>query len=228
MNPIARIISFVITQLNILLDRMDRKTIEAIKQTFYFLTFVAITAAIILGYNLGKKAAKRGGKPLAELTNEAFSIDIKKEHRVGRFHSMLDMETVREIDRSDFNKLKFPSREALEPEAKDNIVEPEISKKKSTAPREIDMDRIAEIDREGTDMTPAVQKLKRRETPLRERELDIIKDDEKRIMSEREGRDIEREKDKKSTGEGKILKKPKRPQAKELKPLEKKPGIIDR
>lgn len=228
MNPIARIISFVITQLNILLDRMDRKTIESIKQTFYFLTFVAITAAIIIGYNLGKKAAKRGGKPLAEHTNEAFSIDIKKERRVGRFQSMLDMETVREIDRSDFNKLKFPSRESLEPEVKDNIVEPGISKRKSNAPREIDMDRIAEIDREGTDMTPAVQKLKRREAPLRERELDIIKDDEKRIMSEREGRDSERAKDKEVTGEGKIHKKQKRPQAKELKPLEKKPGIIDR
>jgi hypothetical protein len=228
MNPITRIISFLISQINILLDRMERKTIEAIKQSFYLLTFIAITAAIVLGYNFGKKAAKRGGKPLAERTNEAFSIDIKKERRVGKFHSMLDMETVREIDRSDFNKLKFPSRETLEPEAKDNIVEPETSKRKSTAPREIDMDRIAEIDREGTELTPAVQKLKRRETPPRERELDIIKDDEKRTMPQRDVRDSDKEKDKKSTGEAKILKKQKRSQSNELKPLEKKPGIIDR
>ncbi len=228
MNPITRVLSFLITQINILIDRLDRKTIETIKQSFYFLIFIATIAAIILGYNLGKKAAKRGGKPLAELTNEAFTIDIKKERREGRFPSMLDTETIRETDSRDFNKLRFPTKDILEPETRDNIVEPESLKKRPVTLREIDKDRIAEIDREGTDLTnPEVQKLKRREAPLRERNLDIMKDEEKRIISRRNLESKDKEKDDKSTKKSKILKKQKRSQPKELKLLEKKQGIID-
>ena len=228
MNPITRTLSFLIAQINVLIDKLDRKTIETIKQTFYFLIFIATIAAIILGYTLGKKAAKRGGKPLAELTNEAFTIDIKKEQREGRFPSMLDTETIRETDRRDFNKLRFPTKDILEPETRDNIVEPESLKKRAATLREIDKDRIAEIDREGTDLTnPAVQKLKRREAPLRERNLDIIKNEEKRIMSQRDLESRDKEKDDKSTKKPTILKKQKRSQPKELKLLEKKQGIID-
>jgi hypothetical protein len=228
MNPITRILSFLIVQINILIDKLDRKTIETIKQSFYFLIFIATIAAIILGYTLGKKAAKRGGKPLAELTNEAFTIDIKKERREGGFPSMLDTETIREVDRGDFNKLRFPSKEILEPETKDNIVEPESLKKRSSTLQEIDTDRIAEIDREGTDLTtPDVEKLKRREAQLRERNLDIIKDEEKRIMPPRDLESRDKAKDDKGTEKPNILKKQKRSQPRELKLLEKKQGIID-
>ena len=108
MNPITKIISTAIIFINSLIDGLSRRTVENIKQTFYFFSFIAVIVAIILGYNYGEKSAKRGGKPQAELTNQVFTVDIKKERKEGRFHSMPDTDKIREIDRSDFNKLNFP------------------------------------------------------------------------------------------------------------------------
>lgn len=227
MNPLTRIISLLINGLNHFLESLDRKAVEAIKQSFYFITFVALIIAIIFGYNSGKKAAKRMGKTLAENTNQVFSVDVKRERPEGRFYSMLDTDAIREIDRSDYNKLKFPSRVTLEPEPRDELVEPDLSRKEKSP--EIDTDRLAEIDRTDEKPEPSIKSLSKRESPLRDRKLDIIDEKkENRIIKGEDAESDTREKPKKMQGETKEPRKMKEfRKGSELKPLEKREGIIE-
>jgi hypothetical protein len=227
MNPLTRIISLLINGLNHFLESMDRKTVEAIKQSFYFITFVALIIAIIIGYNSGKKAAKRGGKTLAENTNQVFSVDVKRERPEGRFYSMLDTDAIREIDRSDYNKLQFPSRATLEPENRDELVEPDLFKKEKSP--EIDIDRLAEIDRTDEKPEPSIKTLPKRESPLRDRKLDII--DEKKENRIITGEDAESEKPKEPEKMRREMNEPRKMKdlrkGTELNPLEKREGIIE-
>jgi len=227
MNPLTKIISLFINGLNHFLESIDRKTIEAIKQSFYFITFVALIIAIIFGYNSGKKAAKRSGKTLAETTNQIFSVDVKRERPEGRFYSMLDSDAIREIDRSDYNKLQFPSRVTLEPESRDELVEPDLFKKEKSP--EIDVDRLAEIDRTDEKPEPSIKTLPKRESPPRDRKLEIIDEKkENRIIS---GEDAESDRRKepeemrRETEEPRKMKESR--QGSELNPLEKRKGVIE-
>ncbi len=148
MNPIVKIISQVIITINKIIDSLDKKTVEIIKQSFFFLVFVLIIIGIIIGYNSGKDAAKQFATPVINSTEDVFEIIKKKERENVRFRTMLESKSIREKEDTDLRKIEFPSNEKLEPELNHSIIEPVDSTKKTTALPHLDSrDRIAEIKR---------------------------------------------------------------------------------
>ena len=230
MNPVVKIISTVIAKANSIIAGMDRRTVETIKQSFYFLSFVIVIIAIILGYYFGKRSVKRGGKPLAENTNHAFEIYVKRNREKVSFRSLLTIDTIREINRSDLNKLRFHSREILAPEDKDGIVDSDESKRRiSPSGKIVISDKLAEIDRtDDTIPISDVKKIKRKESPIKEKDRQIIKEPIKKSVNDKNP--TMRNSNKKNTGRADSDKKIKASirSGSDLKQMEKDTGVIDK
>ncbi len=111
MNPIASILHTFVRIINRMIDSIDIRTQQSIKEGFFFLVFLLSVGAVFLGYHLGKQSAKPAGKPYAEITNDVFDLDIKMKKEPGSFQSMLEgalMEQRRELTD---NKLTYPTKE---------------------------------------------------------------------------------------------------------------------
>ncbi len=125
MNPVLKILTSVIISLNRLIDSMSMKTIETIRRTFFFVTFLFCMIGLFVGYNMGTKSAKIKSDPLAEFVNDTFKIDINKEKADGDFSSLLESEIINESTMNNFSKSEFPTRENLNPELSMGVIESE-------------------------------------------------------------------------------------------------------
>lgn len=234
MNPVLKIISSIINTLNVLLESMDRRTEEAIKQVFFFLAFVAIVVALVAGYISGKKGARRHGTQVAEHTNQIFDTEIKRNREEGGTPMMLDRNSIREMDSTDINKLMFPTKESPGPEVKDFVVEPKLSRSSVPGTHSFDMrDKVAEIDRTDDKRTKGdVRELKRREAEKKHEAFPNLIVDDKEKNVEKKSEDIRTVKPKQKTPEGKTgLKKEKQriaPREKNPGPLDKDSGVVDK
>lgn len=110
MNPITSILQTIIRIINQMIDSIDIRTQQSIKEGFFFFVFLLSIGAIFLGYHLGKQSAKPAGKPYAEITNDVFDLDIKMKKDPGSFQSMLETALMEQQQRTD-NKLTYPTKE---------------------------------------------------------------------------------------------------------------------
>jgi len=167
MNPIVKIISNIVITINRLLDRIDKKTADTIRASFLFLIFILMVVGIIIGYNMGKEAARIKSLPLAEYTNQIFEADINREKKNGSFGKMLRMKLVEETRRSSYkskDKIQFPAKEKITPFSDDRIFEQKRKKFHDTFPDE--RDKIFEAD------TKPLSKQKTSVKPLKRRKND--------------------------------------------------------
>ncbi|HNR89557.1 MAG TPA: hypothetical protein PKM65_14545 [Spirochaetota bacterium] len=194
MNPLVKIASGLISTINRIIDSVDTKTADGIRQGFFFVIFLIAIGAVIMGYRLGSGSAKRTGIPLAESTNQVFEIDIKRQRDHAQFNTLLDTESVRETERVDPEKNKFLSREGVDMESSDRLAEPDSMKKKSPPAFDVDTrSRIAEIDRTGdTPRQSGVRGLPRRESVIdRPKKPELVGDEkEKAQETDDRARDI--------------------------------------
>lgn len=123
MNPVFKIINNALITINRLIDSMPMKTVLAIKRGFLFITFLMCIAGIIVGYNMGTRAAKIKSPPLAEFVNDTFNIDMSREKDKGSFSGMLESEMVKESDAINSNKVDFFVRERMNPEVDNNVID---------------------------------------------------------------------------------------------------------
>jgi len=111
MNPIVSILQTIVRIINRMIDSIDIRTQESIKEGFFFLVFLMSIGAIFLGYHLGKQSAKPAGKPYAEITNDVFDLDIKMKKEPGSFQSMLEGALMEQRQQLTDNKLTYPTKE---------------------------------------------------------------------------------------------------------------------
>ncbi|MCX8124914.1 MAG: hypothetical protein N3F66_12245 [Spirochaetes bacterium] len=111
MNPIASILQAIVRTLNRMIDSIDIRTQQSIKEGFFFLVFLLSIAAIFIGYNLGKQSAKPAGRPYAEITNDVFDLDIKMKKEPGSFQSMLESALMEQRQQLTDNKVAYPTKE---------------------------------------------------------------------------------------------------------------------
>ncbi|MEJ5362501.1 MAG: hypothetical protein WBK20_11310 [Spirochaetota bacterium] len=111
MNPIASILQTIVRIINRMIDSIDIRTQQSIKEGFFFLVFLLSVGAVFLGYHLGKQSAKPAGKPYAEITNDVFDLDIKMKKEPGSFQSMLEGALMEERQQLSDNKLTYPTKE---------------------------------------------------------------------------------------------------------------------
>lgn len=237
MNFIIRMISRVIGGANGLLDGMSTRTSDAIRQIFFLITALFVIAGIIIGYSMGKGAAKRSGTQIAEFTNDAFRIDLKRGRRGGDFRSMLDSELIKEVRESSINKIQFPANSRLEPETGEGLIEPDTAERKITPTPSMDQrDRLSEADRlDERRPSTEVKRLRRRSLDEPAGEPEIIREEKsERILKKREGLPaLKTDKTALKDTSGPALEK-RAPEARhikrepELRPLEKNTGIIDK
>ncbi|MBN2040243.1 MAG: hypothetical protein JW864_09395 [Spirochaetes bacterium] len=164
MNPIIKIINQTIILINRLIDNFDKKTVETIKHSFYFLIFVLLIIGIVIGYNHGKQSAKMYGKPLNETTNSIFDVKIKRNSGTGRFRSMLDSELSEEKKELHLKKIELPANEKqLKPEFDNKIIE--SGNLNNERPMHLKSDNIAETENTNKKIiTSDVPKLKKSDT----------------------------------------------------------------
>jgi hypothetical protein len=231
----ANILGKFLSGINGMLGGMDRRTVDTVRQLFFTFTVLLAIGGIFLGYGLGRKSAKRSGAQIAEYTNDVFAVDIKRERPDGDFRSMLESDLLQEMEKSRIGKIQFPVNERLLPEREERLVEPDTSERKVTAPPSMDLrDRISEADRIDERPPPSdVRALGRRGLETRSPEKpEIIKNDGIDVLPGKDSgpgnRGIE-----KAAGEPvpvpprneKGVRQKPRP---EIKPLERKGGIIDK
>jgi hypothetical protein len=164
MNPVIKIINQVLILINKLIDGLNKRTVETIRNSFFFIVAMLALVGIYIGYSKGKNSAKIYGKPLTESTNNIFDITIKRNRDTAQFSSMLESELMEESKEMQLKKIEFPAKEKLTSEFTDKIAEPEPANSESSA-LPPGSDKIAEIKK--TDekyKTPYVHELKK-ETP---------------------------------------------------------------
>ena len=151
MNPVVKFLTSAIIAINKLIDSLNLQTIQTIKRGFFFSIFIFCIIGIIIGINMGKKAAKIKSAPLAEFVNDTFKVDINREKDSGDFSEMLENEVIKESTINNFNKAEFPLQEKLEPhynkdliESQNKISDPDlrIHSNKTETPIDEDLDRI--------------------------------------------------------------------------------------
>jgi hypothetical protein len=242
MSPITGILSKIVILINRLIDGLDKRTVDAIRQGFGVLVFILAIACIVVGYKFGQSSAKRGGSPMASSAKELFEIDIKKEHEGGKFDSMLETDMISTTGDNGTQKNRLPSREGVEMETRDSAVEPDAIRKKPAPPVNVDSrERISEVSKTG-ERTPAkdVRDINRRDSLYdREKGKDIIKDerdpmpvrDKKGEGAENRKKDIRETEPLKKTPDESISRKDEKIKprsSRDLRPMEKERGIIEK
>lgn len=175
MNPVVKILTNLIIQINKLIESFSLQTIQTIKRSFYFVIFILCIIGIVVGANMGKHSAKIKSAPLAEFVNDTFKIDINREKTDGDFSEMLEKEIVNESKINNFDKAEFPVRERLEPqygkepiESQNKIGEPDVLSHPYKTENPVDED----LNRVTTEKDPAVRALEKKLTD--ESKNDII------------------------------------------------------
>ncbi len=128
-----------------MINRIPKRTQQTIRNLFMLTIFCLVGGGIVIGVMWGKEAAKIKSAPIIERTNDAFDIDIKRERTEGNF-SMLDTEMINEMKKMDVDKIQFPTRTSMEPEADRGIIEPETGKKIKDSPEVRIQDPLFEGD----------------------------------------------------------------------------------
>lgn len=105
------ILQAIVRTINRMIDSIDIRTQQSIKEGFFFLVFLLSIAAIFMGYHLGKQSAKPAGKPYAEITNDVFDLDIKMKKAPGSFQSMLEGALMEQRQQLTDNKLAYPTKD---------------------------------------------------------------------------------------------------------------------
>jgi len=140
--------------LNKMIEKMDKRTIESIKQGTKLFAFFIIIGSVILGIHMGRKSAKTGGIQLVRNTNDIFEIDVKQSAERRWTASMVESDKINENSAPGLTRYLFPSTGDAEPQMREGIVEPETPEHTKTGPAAVDSrDNLAEVDRTGD--TPA-------------------------------------------------------------------------
>ncbi len=131
MNPITDILIKVLKGINDLINRLDRQSVDAIRKSYIFLIFLIAVTLGIVAWNTGKKKATIDSPPIAEVTNDVFQTDIKRE-RPSSIEGIFESE-VRLIspDKGEREKLALPAREKIEPDVEMGIVDISPGKERS-------------------------------------------------------------------------------------------------
>jgi hypothetical protein len=119
---------------NRLINRMDRRTQDTVKQTFYLLVIVLSVVGAIVGMRKGRSSAQIPSAPILEYTNEAFDLDRKRERVEGDFSEMMDEHRIREEKMKGSMKIDFPSNTRLDMEGRRGIVEEDSGARRTTSP----------------------------------------------------------------------------------------------
>ena len=72
MNPVFKIINNLIISINNIIDSMNLRTVQTIKRGFFLFIFLMCIAGLIIGYNMGTKAAR------IKFVNDTFINDISR------------------------------------------------------------------------------------------------------------------------------------------------------
>ncbi|HON79947.1 MAG TPA: hypothetical protein PK544_15760 [Spirochaetota bacterium] len=154
MNPVTNTIFKIVMSLNRMIEKMDKRTIESIKQGTKMLAFFIVIGCVILGIHMGRKAAKTGGIQLVKGTNDIFEIDVKQSTERPWTATMVESDKISENTAPGLTRYLFPSSGDAEPQVREGIVEPETPEHTKTGPAAVDSrDNLAEVDRTGD--TPA-------------------------------------------------------------------------
>ncbi|MBP7737285.1 MAG: hypothetical protein KA369_15000 [Spirochaetes bacterium] len=122
-----------VTGVDKLIGKIPKKTQQTVRSVFMLLIFMATVGGIAMGVMWGKQAAEIKSAPIIERTNDAFELDIKREHPEGTF-SVLDSEMINEMKKMDPGKAQFPTRATMEPEVDKGIIEGESGRKVKQSP----------------------------------------------------------------------------------------------
>lgn len=131
-----------------LINSIPHDTQQTVKSIFFLVMLGFAVGGAVYGVTMGKEAAKIKSAPIIESTNDAFELDIKREHGDGNFSSMLDSEVINEMKSIDMGKIQFPTRTSLEPEADRGIIEPDTGRKVKETPGVIEHDPLFESGKE--------------------------------------------------------------------------------
>jgi hypothetical protein len=148
MNPVFKFINSMIIALNHLIDSMNMRTVQTIKRSFLFLTFLVCLLGIYAGYTMGVKSAKIKSPPLAEFVNDTFASDIRREQDKGSFSGLLESEIIKESETINSTKVDFFIRERLNTATDGNVInsgksvsEPHLGEKVYKPESPVDDDR---------------------------------------------------------------------------------------
>ena len=122
MNPVFKILTSAIIWLNRHLDSLSFQTVETIRRAFYFLMFIFVITAIIIGYNMGINSARIKSPPVAEFIDDAFRIKVSRE-RGGDFSGMLESEILKDSEINSLTRYEFPVRIDNTPEVEKKVIE---------------------------------------------------------------------------------------------------------
>ncbi len=137
MNRILDILKSIPVTILRLINNLDKKTEETIKQAAFSLGFVMLVTAVIVGYMMGKDEARIKDAPLAEYVNDAFRIDISREKDDSSLGKMLESELITESRYSSYRKIQYPSQDIIEQETDDSVFSPSDRRKGSEPAAEI-------------------------------------------------------------------------------------------
>jgi hypothetical protein len=146
--------------------------VDTIRRTYYLLIFILALILGIFAWNTGTKKATIDSPPLAEVTNDVFQTDIKRE-RPSTIEGIFENE-VRVISPDDEEREKMapPARERIEPDVDRGIVDLSPDQKRPED-RTIRQDQLLfEESRSPDKSEPEVKRLPSRETPLDDSTVD--------------------------------------------------------
>ena len=129
-----------------IINRIPYRTQQSIKSLFILVVFGGVVGAFIWGAMRGREAAEIKSAPIVSSTNEVFDVDVKRENEGGNFSAMLDSEVINEMKSIDTEKMRFPTKTNLEPEADRGIVEPDFGRKAMESPVVRDPEPLLEGD----------------------------------------------------------------------------------
>ncbi len=146
MNPVFKILTSAIIWLNRHLDSLSFQTVETIRRAFYFLMFIIVIIAVIIGYNMGIDSARIKSSPVAEFIDDAFRIKVSRE-RGGDFSGMLESEMLKDSEINSLTRYEFPVRIDDTPEVEKKVIESEtLLPRIDTSPGTIRSDSTFESD----------------------------------------------------------------------------------
>ena len=122
MSPIVSFITKFIMLINRIIDSIDHRTSDIIRNSFYGLVTLLILTGIVIGSRMGRDSARIKSPPLTEYTNQSFEIDMNREKKNGEFRSMIDSEKIHDSRLPDPEKIRFRQLERLEPDVDRGII----------------------------------------------------------------------------------------------------------
>jgi len=135
MNPLIKILRNAVTTLNNLINGLKPDVIRNIKQGFYFLVFILTIVVIVIGYNMGREAARIKRPPLAGKVNEVFEIDVSREKGEKGSLSMQDSKFfIEQYQRAKRPELPYKSAESLKPRGDTGIIDDLTEKRRPKRP----------------------------------------------------------------------------------------------